>query len=282
MTALKKATGSLDRPSSRGWWLSGPVLTYLLGVLGVAIGIALWHWSVRYFEIPSYILPAPMKVADALISGLSISPLDRSGYLYHLIDTLQASFVGFALGSIVALLLAIIITEFPLTENFILPYMVGLQSLPKVAIVPLIIIWFGYGQTSKIVMTFVLVLFPVLINSLEGLRSSTREQHELLRSLRANRWQAFRYVKFPNALPHIFTGLNLGVVYALLGTLVAELVGGAQKGMGVIIMQLQTVADIAGVFAALVILAVVGYLLNTAVRLIQNRVVFWVGPGERR
>jgi len=223
-----------------------------------------------------------MKVADALISGLSISPLDRSGYLYHLIDTLQASFVGFALGSIVALLLAIIITEFPLTENFILPYMVGLQSLPKVAIVPLIIIWFGYGQTSKIVMTFVLVLFPVLINSLEGLRSSTREQHELLRSLRANRWQAFRYVKFPNALPHIFTGLNLGVVYALLGTLVAELVGGAQKGMGVIIMQLQTVADIAGVFAALVILAVVGYLLNTAVRLIQNRVVFWVGPGERR
>jgi NitT/TauT family transport system permease protein len=117
-------------------------------------------------------------------------------------------------------------------------------------------------------------LFPVLLNALQGFLSVDRDRLELMASLDASRWQVFWMVKLPASLPLIFAGLNLGIVYALLGALVAEFIG-AQRGMGVMVMQLQSVNDTAGVFAVLVVLAVVGYVLIATMRLIQHRVVFW-------
>jgi NitT/TauT family transport system permease protein len=143
-----------------------------------------------------------------------------------------------------------------------------------VAIAPLYIIWFGYQIESKIAMSVTLALFPVLLNTLQGFLSVDRDRIDLMRSLNASRLQTFWLIKLPTSLPMIFAGLNLGIVYALLGTLVAEFIG-AQRGMGVMVLQLQSVNDTAGVFAILVLLAIVGYLLITAVRMIQNRVVFW-------
>jgi NitT/TauT family transport system permease protein len=117
-------------------------------------------------------------------------------------------------------------------------------------------------------------MFPVVLNALQGFLSVDRDRLELMASLDASRWQAFWLVKLPASLPLIFAGLNLGIVYALLGALVAEFIG-AQRGMGVMVMQLQSVNDTAGVFAVLVVLAVVGYLLIASMRFIQHRVVFW-------
>jgi NitT/TauT family transport system permease protein len=161
-----------------------------------------------------------------------------------------------------------------LIETAILPYVVGLQSLPKVAIAPLLVIWFCYGTESKVAMAFVLTLFPVLINSLAGLRSAPRDRIELMQSLRSSRWQVFRLIKLPSALPMVFAGLNIGIVYAMLGTIVSEFSGG-QKGMGVIMMQMQSVSDTAGVFAALVVLGFTGYVLISVMRGVQKRLVFW-------
>lgn len=254
-----------------------PLLTTLASVAG---GLLIWYLATRFLDIPRYVVPSPQSVFRALVSGVIMNPFNQGSYIFQLSSTLRATVEGYAIGCAFALALAILVTEFPLTERVVLPYLVGLQSLPKVAVVPLVVIWFGYGATAKVMMTFILTLFPVLINSIEGLRSTSREQYELFASLRANRMQTFWLVKFPNALPNIFTGLNLGIVYALLGALLSELVGGAQAGIGVTITQLQTVADTAGVFAALVILAVVGYVLSAIVRWLQQRVVFWTREGR--
>src|SRR5215469_16563457 len=128
--------------------------------------------------------------------------------------------------------------EFRWVERFLFPYIVGFQSIPKVAIAPLYVIWFGYQIETKIAMAATLALFPVLLNALEGFVTVERERLELMTSLRASRWQTFRMIKIPSALPFVFAGLNLGIVYAFLGAIVSEFIG-AQRGMGVIITQLQ-------------------------------------------
>jgi NitT/TauT family transport system permease protein len=240
----------------------------------LVVGFVLWEIAVIFFQMPSYVLPSPRAVLVALADGLAQSPTNRAGFWYHLEDTLEATFAGFVIGSALGLVLAAAMAEFRPIERLLFPYIAAIQSLPKVAIAPLYVIWFGYQIESKIAMAATLAMFPVLLNALQGFLSVDRDRLELMASLDASRWQAFWLVKLPASLPLIFAGLNLGIVYALLGALVAEFIG-AQRGMGVMVMQLQSVNDTAGVFAVLVVLAVVGYLLIAAMRFIQHRVVFW-------
>jgi NitT/TauT family transport system permease protein len=246
----------------------------------MAIGFVLWEALVRWFDIPSYVLPSPSAVMAALADGLGQNPTSRASFWYHLADTLTATLAGFAIGSVLGLVLAAAMAEFRMVERLLFPYVAAIQSLPKVAIAPLYVIWFGYQIHSKIAMAVTLALFPVLLNALQGFLSVDRDRLELMASLDASRWQVFWLVKLPASLPLIFAGLNLGIVYALLGALVAEFIG-AQRGMGVMVLQLQSVNDTAGVFAILIVLAVVGYVLISAVRMLQQRVVFWSGGSTR-
>jgi NitT/TauT family transport system permease protein len=243
-------------------------------VLSLASGLVLWEVLVKSFQIPAYVLPDPMAVLRALSAGLIDSPFRRTSFWYHLGDTLFATVLGFGIGAALGIFLAALMAEFRTVERAVFPYVAALQSLPKVAIAPLYIIWFGYQIESKIAMAATLALFPILLNSLQGFLTVDRDRLELVGSLDASRWQTFRYIKLPASLPIIFAGLNLGIVYGLLGALVAEFIGG-QRGMGVLVLQLQSVNDTAGVFAVLVVLAVVGYLLLNIMRAIQRTVVFW-------
>ena len=250
----------------------------LIGSL--VFGFVLWQIAVVYFQMPSYVLPAPRAVLVALADGLAQSPTSRAGFWYHLQDTLEATLAGFVIGSALGLILAAVMAESRLVERMLFPYIAAIQSLPKVAIAPLYVIWFGYQIESKIAMAGTLALFPVLLNALQGFLSVDRDRLELMASLDASRWQMFWLIKLPTSLPLIFAGLNLGIVYALLGALVAEFIG-AQRGMGVMVMQLQSVNDTAGVFAVLIVLAVVGYGLIASMRFIQRRVVFWSADSAR-
>lgn len=249
-------------------------------IASLVIGLLIWEVAVSAFVIPSYVLPSPRAVMLALADGLAQSPTSRAGFWYHLIDTLEATLIGFAIGGVLGLVLAAAMAEFRPVERLLFPYVAAVQSLPKVAIAPLYVIWFGYQIESKIAMAVTLALFPVLLNALQGFLSVDRDRLELMASLDASRWQTFWLFKLPASLPLIFAGLNLGIVYGLLGALVAEFIG-AQRGMGVMVMQLQSVNDTAGVFAVLVVLAVVGYVLIAAMRMIQHRVVFWSGDSSR-
>lgn len=245
-------------------------------VASVVLALVVWQALVAWHDIPAYVLPSPKAVMAALVDGLGESPTSRASFWYHLAHTLTATLIGFAIGAALGLVMAAAMAEFRIVERLLFPYVAAVQSLPKVAIAPLYVIWFGYQIQSKIAMAVTLALFPVLLNALQGFLSVERDRLELMSSLDASRWQVFWLVKLPSSLPLIFAGLNLGIVYALLGALVAEFIG-AQRGMGVMVLQLQSVNDTAGVFAVLIVLAVVGYLLITAVRMTQRRIVFWSG-----
>ena len=246
----------------------------------VVLGFVLWEALVVWFEIPTYVLPSPKAVMAALADGLGQNPMSCASFWYHLADTLTATLSGFVIGSVLGLVMAAAMAEFRIVERLLFPYVAAIQSLPKVAIAPLYVIWFGYQIQSKIAMAVTLALFPVLLNALQGFLTVDRDRLELMASLDASRWQVFWLVKLPSSLPLIFAGLNLGIVYALLGALVAEFIG-AQRGMGVMVLQLQSVNDTAGVFAVLIVLAVVGYVLIASVRAVQHRVLFWSGGAER-
>jgi NitT/TauT family transport system permease protein len=164
--------------------------------------------------------------------------------------------------------------EFRSVETMLMPYAFALQTLPKVAIAPLIVIWFGFGNGSKIAMAALLAFFPLMVNSFTGIRNTEQERIDLMRSLSASRLEIYARVKLPSAAPFIFAGLDMAAVYALLGTIVAEFLG-AQRGIGVTIVQAQAVTDVAGVFAALIVLGALGVLLHLIIRAIKRRIVHW-------
>src|SRR5204863_9799387 len=149
--------------------------------------------------------------------------IDRAnpmGYYLPLWSTLSNAATGFGIGTAMGLLLGSLMAESRTIEKLLMPYAFALQSLPKVAIAPLVVIWFGFGDGSKVAIAALLAFFPVLINSFTGLRSTEPEKLDLMRSLSATRFETYRIVKLPNAAPFIFAGLDMAVVYALLGAIV--------------------------------------------------------------
>lgn len=246
----------------------------LLKLAGIAALLAMWQAGVTYLDVPIYILPTPIQVWAALQSGLFV-PLDSpTGFYIPIASTLANAAMGFGIGSIVGLFIGSLMAEFRSVETVLMPYAFALQTLPKVAIAPLVVIWFGFGNGSKIAMAALLAFFPLMVNSFTGIRNTEPERIDLMRSLSASRLEIYARVKLPSAAPFIFAGLDMAAVYALLGTIVAEFLG-AQRGIGVTIVQAQAVTDVAGVFAALIILGTLGILLHLTIRAIKRRIVHW-------
>ena len=155
--------------------------------------------------------------------------------------------------------------QMPLLDRLVYPYVVGLQTVPKVAIAPLMIVWFGFGISSKIVIVALTCLFPSLINTIAGLRAVDPDRIALITAMCGTRAQLLRYVQLPNALPYIMAGLNTGIVLAVIGAIVGEFVG-AKTGIGVLILQANFGLDLASMFAVLVLIAVTGVALNLILR----------------
>lgn len=249
----------------------GNILLTFAGIIGLLV---IWEGAVVLLNVPPYILPSPERVFTALWSGLAVPIDSRIGFYMPLWNTLSHAALGFLIGASLGLLLGSTMAEFRPAEIILMPYAFALQSLPKIAIAPLIIVWCGFGNGSKVVMAALLTFFPMLVNSFAGIRSTEPERLDLMKALSASRLQTYLRVKLPTAAPYIFAGLDMGVVYALLGTIVAEFLG-AQEGIGVVITQAQAVTDVAGVFAALVILGVVGIALHLLIRFTEKRVIHW-------
>ena len=234
-----------------------------------------WELAVRLFEIPKIVLPAPSAVAIALWTGM------QGDFLKHFGITFYETIAGFVLGSATGLILGALISQFKLLERTLYPYIVAFQTLPKVAIAPIIVIWFGYGVASKIVITATIAFFPLLANTIVGLRAAPQEQIELLVAFTASRWQVFRLARLPQALPYIFVGLDVAIVLSVIGAIVGEFVG-AQAGLGYLILQKNFNMDMAGVFAILIVLSAMGVGLHLLVNAVQRRVVFWMDSATER
>lgn len=250
-----------------------------IGIAGFLTLLLVWKLSVVVMKVPPYILPAPEEVFVALWSGIAVSPSSPLGWYLPLWSTMSNALLGFLIGASLGLLCGSLMAEFRSVETALMPYAFALQSLPKVAIAPLIVIWCGFGDGSKVAMAALLAFFPMLVNCFAGIRAAEVERLELMKALSASRLETYYLVKLPSAAPYIFAGLDMGIVYALLGTIVAEFLG-AQEGMGVAITKAQAVTDVAGVFGALVVLGFTGILLHLIVRRMERSIVHWANRGK--
>jgi NitT/TauT family transport system permease protein len=236
--------------------------------------ILAWEWIVRTWQVQPFILPPPSAVGAALLGGF------RSRlFISHFWVTLYEALLGFLIAAGAGITVGAVIAQFRLVEKTLYPYLVALQTMPKIAIAPLIIVWFGFGISSKVVIAATVAFFPVLVNVIVGLKTIDQSKLDLMRSLNATRWQTFRMVKLPNALPFVFAGLDVAVVFSVLGAIVGEFVG-AQQGLGNLILQFNFSLDIAGVFAVLILLSVLGVALHLIMQALQKRLIFWAEPEQ--
>jgi NitT/TauT family transport system permease protein len=246
----------------------GPI-AFVLRLVFVAAILGLWELIVAAFEVPAYLVPPPSKIAFALYNGLA-----RNLYPAHAYATVVETLVGFALGCVLAFVLGSIVAVSRTVEYYLYPFIVMFQAMPKVALVPLIVIWFGLGLSSKVVSATLVAFFPLMVNTIVGLRSADEDRINLMRSLSASRWQIFRMLQLPNAMPYIFAGLEVAMILSLIGAIVAEL-SSAEKGLGMLMQSMTFTMDVAGQFSILFILAILGLMLNGVVTIVRRRVLFW-------
>lgn len=240
-----------------------------LRVLLLAATLAVWEGLVRILAIPVYVLPTPSGIGLALWRGTA-SLL----YVNNLWATLEETLLGFIVGCTLAFLLGTGVAMSRRFEYYLYPFIIMFQSLPKVALAPLVVVWFGLGLTSKVVNAALIAFFPLMVNTIAGLRSADEDRVNLMRSLAASPVQIFWMLRLPSALPFLMAGLEVAMVFALIGAIVAEFVG-AQEGLGMLIQNLNFNADVAGVFSILLILSFLGLLLNQGILLVRRRVLFW-------
>lgn len=242
--------------------------------------LAVWYAVTAITVIPTFVIPTPASVWRSLVTGFSV-PLDSpAGWWLHIWVTLREALLGLVAGSALGLGTGLLIAEMRVLEGVLMPHVIAVQCLPKVAIAPLLVIWFGFGSTSKTLLAFIMSFFPVLVNAIEGFSATDSGRMELVRSLNASRWQAFRLVRWPCALPFVYAGFQLAVVQSLLGAIVGELVSG-QAGMGVLLATMTANFDTAGMFAALAILSVIGVSQYAILALLRRRLLFWTDASER-
>lgn len=241
-------------------------------VLSAVIFLLVWEGVVRYFAIPAYLLPAPsavfLQVYTDVASGL-IFPHFWTTFLEVVLGFLLATALGLSIGSAVALI--------PVVERVIYPYVLILQTVPKIAVAPLFLIWFGYGFQSKVITAALVAFFPILVNVIAGLKTVDPSRLQLMRALKASPMQTFMKVRLPSMLPYLFAGLEVAIIFSLIGAIVGEFIG-ASEGLGSLIIQRQGAVNVAGVFSILIFLSLMGLGLNAVLRLAARRFAFWSRP----
>ena len=247
-----------------------PAGIILSTILFVAV-LVTWEVSVRWFNVPAYLVPTPSAVMLGLWRGLG------SGvYLFHLKVTLAEIVLGFLVGAGLGFVLGALIALNRTVAYFLRPYVLVFQTIPKVALAPLIVLWFGLGISSKVVSAAIICFFPVMVNTIAGLNAADRERIDLLRAMGASRLQIFSMLRLPTAGGYIFAGLEIAVTFALIGVIVTEFLG-AEAGLGMLMQSMNFTMDVAGSFSVIVVLSAVGVVLTSLITLLRRRLIFWEG-----
>jgi NitT/TauT family transport system permease protein len=237
--------------------------------ISIALFLLIWESAVRLFQLPAFILPTPIQVGERFLRSLSDGSL-----LWHTAATLGEILSGLSAGIILASLLGYLLSRSTLLENILQPFLVASQAVPTVAISPLIVIWFGPGVFSKILICALIVFFPVLVNIVVGLRAVPENLRDLMRSMGADRWQTLRLLELPAALPVLLGGLRIGATLSVIGAVVGELVG-ANRGLGFLINVGRGQYDTALVFVGVFTLVVLALSLYGIVLYLEKRLLRW-------
>lgn len=238
---------------------------YPLATIIVAVG--LWYSTVIVFDVPKYILPLPGDVYRRIVE-------DFNFLIWHALVTIYETLGGFALSIVFGIPIAIALVASRTLDRALMPWLILSQTFPKVALAPLIVVWFGLGIMPKLLVTFLVAFFPIVISTVVGLRSVEREMIELAQSMRATHMQMFWHFRIPLALPNIFAGLKVSVAFAVVGAVIAEWVG-ASAGLGYLLLRANGNLDTTLLFAVLVALMIIGVVLYYAVEIIERLSIPW-------
>ena len=232
-------------------------------LIAVAALLLVWQLLCSPGWVPSYMLPSPTAVLRAFVSEL---PLLWANALI----TLQEAFLGLLLGVIVGFLAAVLMDAFEKLYRAFYPLLIITQTIPTVAVAPLLVLWFGYGMLPKVILIVIATFFPVAVGLLDGFRSADRDAMDLLRSMGAGRLQIFRYIKFPSALPQLFSGLRIAAAYSVVGAVISEWLGGF-GGLGVYMTRVKKAFAFDKMFAVIFLISAVSLALMAAVELAEKK-----------
>jgi NitT/TauT family transport system permease protein len=247
----------------------------LLPVVGIAGALGAWQLTVSLSHASPFVLPSPAKVALALKRGVfTTSPHSPASFLYQGVPTIEVTVLGFLAAAATGIILGVVVSEFRVLRQALWPLIVAFQALPKVALAPIMVVWFGVNLQSKIILVLTVSFFPVFVNTIVGVESLHEDTAEMLRSFGAKRPNILRFGRLPAALPVIFAGLQSAILFSLVAVVVAEFVAGS-RGWGVQITQAQYNLDIAAVFGILLLFALTGVVLSMLVKLLEYVVVVW-------
>jgi len=234
--------------------------------------LIIWEACVRIFEIPAFLLPAPTQIAELMVEEWPLIQM-------HSIATIWAILTGYVTAVVFALAVSALMIRFPLLERLIMPIFVGLQSVPKIAIAPLILVWIGAGMGSKIAVVMSIAFFPIVINTMAGFKEVDRGLADVFKSVAATEQQMLFKLRLPYAIPYIFAGLRIATTLAVLGAIVAEWLA-ASNGLGYLVLSGSFNFNTARSFAAIIALAVIGTVFFNLMSWIESRVSWRTGLND--
>lgn len=245
--------------------------TYGYPAAGALFILLVWHLSVEFFGIPPVVLPTPDQVLDAFIEHRDL--LVEQGLV-----TLRECIYGFVLAFVTGVPIAVAIATSRVLNQVFYPLLIAMQSVPKIALAPIVLVWFGIGIESKLVIVWLVAFFPIVVDTSAGLRATPREFMELAYSLRSNPLQTFTKIQFPAALPFILSGSKVAITLAVIGAVIAEFVG-SNEGLGNLLLAANSQLNTPLAFAALFGLAALGIALYGAVVTSEVLLAPWLPPG---
>jgi len=247
--------------------------SWMIPMIILVVLIVIWEIWVQFGDIPKWQLPAPSAIAQEIVASWSL-------LLHHAYITLQEIVAGFFVALIFGLLLATAVTHSKILERAILPIIVSSQTIPIIAIAPLLLIWVGYGLASKIIVVVLISFYPIAVNTIDGLKAINTDMVAMMRSLGASRWQIFTKLQIPTSLPYMFSGIKVGISISVIGAVIGEWVG-ASGGLGYLIKYSQPLFLTSRVFAAIFVLSIMGVALFALAGLVERLMLPWYYAEKR-
>jgi NitT/TauT family transport system permease protein len=238
---------------------------YTLAILAHVLLIAAWYLFVEIGKVPTFVMPSPQATLAALFTG-------NYRWFDNILVTAVEIYGGYILAVVVGVAIALSFSWSQVWENAMMPLLVSLNMIPKVALGPLIIVWFSYGVFPNMLIAFSIGVFPIVLTTARGLREVEPELLDLVRSLRGSKWQVFTKIQLPGALPYIFSGMKVAAVLAVAGAIVGEFLG-SEKGLGYLMLQVQVTLDTAAMFMAVILITLLGVLLYGVVLVLERLMV---------
>ena len=236
-------------------------------ILTFIIVLLVWHFGVVLFGVKEFILPTPIAAIQTLFQGKFRWPMNFMATFYEVVG-------GFLISGLVGVILGVAVVWSEWLKRTILPLLVFLNSLPKIAVAPLFMIWFGYGILPNILIVFLISFFPVVINTATGLMAVEEDLLDLVNYLHATKWQKMRKIQLPNSLPYVFSGLKIAATTAVTGAIVGEFVA-SDKGLGSVIIASQTTLATPVIFGSLILITVIGMVLFGFVGIMERTLMPW-------